>query len=630
MIFLRDVALRRGARLLFERATASFFRGQKVGVTGANGSGKSSLFALLRGELHADAGDVELQPGLVVGEVLQDLPSGERRAIDYVLDGDAELRALESQLAEAGAANEGRRIGELHDHLSRIEGYSANARAARLMHGLGFALEDQARPIDAFSGGWRVRLNLARALMSRSDLLLLDEPTNHLDLDAIVWLEQWLRQYPGTLLLISHDRDFLDNTVDTICHIAGGALRSYAGNYSAFERQRAAELSLQQAAAEKQQREIARMHAFIDRFRAKATKARQAQSRLKALARMDQIAPAHVDAPFEFAFREADAHPDPVLTLDDVAAGYDGHAVLQGVKLTLRAGSRVGLLGRNGAGKSTLVKLIAGALPPLSGVRIEGRGMAIGYFAQLQLDQLRPDESSLAHLARIDPAAREQALRDFLGGFDFRGDQVLAPVAPFSGGEKSRLALAMIAWQRPNLLLLDEPTNHLDIEMRHALTRALQDYQGAMVLVSHDRSLLRATCDELFLVEGGSVSEFAGDLDDYTRHLAAREPAAPAAAGATPSRRDQRRQEAQARNQSSALRRPIENRLKALEREMEELAAARDRLEKRLAAPDMYADSRKEDLKGILLEQAQVAQRLEQAEERWLELTAELEVLAGR
>ena len=630
MIFLRDVALRRGPRLLFERASVSFFRGQKTGVTGANGSGKSSLFALLRDELHADAGDVELQPGLVIGEVSQELPTGDRRAIDHVIDGDAELRALEERLADAEAANDGRRIGEIHDQLLRIDAYSANARAARLMHGLGFALEDEARPIDTFSGGWRVRLNLARALMSRSDLLLLDEPTNHLDLDAIVWLEQWLRQYPGTLLLISHDRDFLDNTVDSICHIEGGRLRVYAGNYSAFERQRAAELSLQQAAAEKQQREIARMHAFIDRFRAKATKARQAQSRMKALARMDQIAPAHVDAPFEFSFREADTHPDPVLVLEHAAAGYDGNPVLRDVDLALRAGSRVGLLGRNGAGKSTLVKLIAGALPPMSGKRTEGRGMAIGYFAQLQVDQLRADESSLAHLARIDPAAREQVLRDFLGGFDFRGDQVLAPVAPFSGGEKSRLALAMIAWQRPNLLLLDEPTNHLDIEMRHALTRALQDYQGAVVLVSHDRSLLRATCDELFLVEAGAVREFPGDLDDYTRHLAAREPEAPSEPSAGPSRREQRRQEAQARNRSSAQRRPLENRLRALEREMETLGAERGRLEKLLAAPDMYGDSRKEDLKGLLIEQAKLAQHLEQAEEQWLELTAELDALAER
>jgi ATP-binding cassette subfamily F protein 3 len=627
MIVLRDVTLRRGTRVLFEHASAAFFRGQKIGVTGANGSGKSSLLALLRGGLHADAGDVELQPGLVVAEVSQELPSGERAAIEHVIDGDAELRMLETGLAEAEKRNDALRIGEMHEQLARIGGYAARARAARLMHGLGFSVDDHARPVDAFSGGWRVRLNLARALMARSDLLLLDEPTNHLDLDAIVWLEQWLRQYRGTLLLISHDRDFLDNTVSAILHIEQNRVRVWQGNYSAFEQQRAAELAQQKAAAEKQQREIARVRAFVERFRAKATKARQAQSRLRALERMDRIAPAHVDAPFDFSFREPDACPDPALVLDDASVGYRAMPVLRHVNFSLRAGSRVGLLGRNGAGKSTLVKLLCGALPPLSGTRTEGRGLAIGYFAQLQLDQLRPEDSCLAHLMRIDPAAREQTLRDFLGGFDFSGDRALALVAPFSGGEKSRLALALIAWQRPNLLLLDEPTNHLDIEMRHALTRALQDYGGAMVLVSHDRSLLRSTCDELYLVEDGTVREFSGDLDEYTRRLAAGEPAGVEDAPAPASRREQRRLEAETRNRRLARRRPLEVRLKELERELEQVQVERELLEKRLAAPDIYDSSRKEELKVLVSEQTALAKRLDILEVQWLELSTELDAL---
>ena len=630
MIFLRDVALRRGAKLLFEHATASFFRGQKIGVTGANGVGKTSLFGLIRGDHHADSGDVELQPGIIVAEVAQELPSGNRAAIEFTLDGDAELRRTEQFLAEAEAEDRGQQIAEAHEVLDRIGGYSARARAARLLNGLGFAEDDLERPLDAFSGGWRVRLNLARALMCRSDLMLLDEPTNHLDLDAIVWLEQWLRSYPGTLLLISHDRDFLDNVVGSICHLEAGGLRTYSGNYSAFERQRAQILSQQQAAFDRQQREIAHMRAFVERFRAKATKARQAQSRLKALARMDEIAPAHIDTPFEFSFRVAATHPDPALVLDQAAAAYGERTVLESVRLSLRAGSRIGLLGRNGAGKSTLVKLLSGELALSAGRRTEGKGLANGYFAQRQLDQLRPDDSPLGHLMRIDRYAREQDLRNFLGGFDFRGDNALAKVERFSGGEKSRLALALIAWQRPNVLLLDEPTNHLDIEMRLALTVALQTYDGAMVLVSHDRSLLRAACDELYLIEGGRVREFEGDLDDYTRHLASggSEPAAAAQEGG-PTRKEQRRIEADARARRSSQRRPLESGMRKLETEMEELGKQKARLEKRMAAPDLYDDSRKDDLKHCLQEQARIVQRLAEAEERWLALSAELESLVG-
>ncbi|MGD8476713.1 MAG: ATP-binding cassette domain-containing protein, partial [Burkholderiales bacterium] len=478
-------------------------------------------------------------------------------------------------------------------------------------------------------GGWKVRLNLARALMCRSDLLLLDEPTNHLDLDAIVWMESWLRGYPGTLLLISHDREFLDNCVDNICHIEGQGLRSYAGNYSAFERQRALQLSQQQSMYEKQQREIARLRGFVERFRAKATKARQAQSRLKQLGRFDEVMPAHVNSPFSFSFRNADVHPDPALVLDDVAAGYDGDIVLSGVKLELRAGARIGLLGRNGAGKSTLVKLLAGDVTPLRGTRVEGKSLKIGYFEQSLLEKLRPGDSPLQHLARLDPLVREQELRDFLGGFNFRGDEALAPVGRFSGGERSRLALALIAWQRPNLLLLDEPTNHLDIEMRIALTRALQEFDGAMVLVSHDRSLLRASCDQLFIVDGGSVREFDDDLEGYTRLLAVPETQASEQARNGPSRREQRRMEAEARAEAAAARKPLEKELHRLEREIERHTRDKARLENLIASPDLYENDNKEQLRDYLREQAQVSKQLDRAEEHWLELTAQLEELTA-
>ncbi len=629
MIHLLDVTLRRGAKCLFEHASVNVYRGQKIGVTGANGSGKSSLFALVRGTLHADSGEVALQPGLVVGEVAQDLPSGAVAAIEHVIDGDQELRSVEAQLNKAEATADAARLGELHDRMAAIDGYAGRARAARLMSGLGFAATDLERPINAFSGGWRVRLNLARALMCRSDLLLLDEPTNHLDLDAIVWLENWLRAYAGTLLLISHDREFLDNTVDNICHIENQTLRTYTGNYSAFERQRAQLLSQQAAMFDKQQREISRIRAFVDRFRAKATKARQAQSRIKLLAKYDDIVPAHVSSPFNFEFRPAAAHPDPALVLEKVTAGYAGEAVLSSVQLELRASARIGLLGRNGAGKSTLVKLLAGDLEPIRGTRTEGKTLRIGYFQQGQLEQLRPEDSPLQHLARLDPAVREQELRDFLGSFDFRGDDALAPVGRFSGGERSRLVLALIAWQRPNVLLLDEPTNHLDIEMRHALIRALQEYDGAMVLVSHDRSLLRASCDQLFLVEGGAVREFDDDLEGYTRLLAASKSEGLQQAGSTVSRREQRRIEAEARAGISARRKPLETRLRRLEQKIDEWTRQKERLENLIASPDIYETAQKEQLREYLREQARVSKELDRAEENWLALTAQLDGLSS-
>ncbi|MFO7592753.1 MAG: ATP-binding cassette domain-containing protein, partial [Pseudomonadota bacterium] len=517
MIRFNALSLRRGPRLLFADACLTINPGQKVGITGANGCGKSSLFALIRNELHADSGELSLPPDWVIAHVAQETPATERSAIDYVLDGDAELRQLEQQLRDAEADNDGHLLGELHARMENIGGYTAHARAARLLDGLGFTGEQIEQPVRAFSGGWRMRLNLAQALMCRSDLLLLDEPTNHLDLDAVIWLQEWLAQYPGTLLLISHDRDFLDEVANTILHIEQQRLTLYTGNYSAFEQMRAEKLALQQSAYEKQQKEIQHIESFVNRFRAKATKAKQAQSRLKSLERMERIAPAHVDSPFHFSFLPPHKLPTPLLTLDRVDVGYGGQAIVHGANLSLQPGDRIGLLGHNGAGKSTLIKHIAGELEPIAGEIITARELRIGYFAQHQLEQLDPEASPVQHLQRIDPKASEQSLRDYIGGFGFSNDMALSPVAPFSGGEKSRLVLAMLVYQRPNLLLLDEPTNHLDLEMRHAMAMALQEYQGALVVVSHDRHLLRSVTDTLYLVHDGQVKEFDGDLEDY-RH----------------------------------------------------------------------------------------------------------------
>ncbi len=519
MIHFRNLTLARGARRLIEDATCQIHPGWRIGLVGANGSGKSSLFALLRGELHADMGECEIPPSWTIASVAQETPALPTAALDYALDGDVELRAIERGITTAEVSHDGHRVAELHGRLHEIAGYAAPARAAALLSGLGFADADLTRSVSEFSGGWRMRLNLAQALMSRADLLLLDEPTNHLDLDAVVWLERWLATYRGTLLLVSHDRDFLDACVTHVAHIHARHLTLYTGNYSSFETQRAAQLAAQQAMREKQQREIEHLESFVERFRAKATKARQAQSRLKALDRMERIAAAHVDAPFDFEIASGTKAPDPLFVMDDVSAGYPERMVLAGVNLTLRPGARLGLLGPNGAGKSTLVKLLAGELAPLSGRCTAGNGLAIGYFAQHQLEQLRPDESPLEHFVRLEPRTREQELRDYLGGFNFGGAMAESRVGAFSGGEKSRLALALLVRRRPNLLLLDEPTNHLDLDMRHALTKALAEYEGSLVLVSHDRALLRTVCDGFLLVADGSAMEFDGDVDDYLAWL---------------------------------------------------------------------------------------------------------------
>ncbi len=631
MIQFRNLTLARGARRLIEDASLQIHSGWRVGLVGANGSGKSSLFALLRGELHADRGDCELPAGWRIASVAQETPALDAPAIDYVLDGDAELRQVERALAEAESAHDGHRIGELHARLQELDGYGARARAAALLSGLGFADAELAHPVASFSGGWRMRLNLAQALIARSDLLLLDEPTNHLDLDAIVWLENWLAGYRGMLMLVSHDRDFLDGCVTHIAHLAGGGLALSTGNYSAFEDQRAAQLAVQQAMHAKQQREIAHLERFIERFRAKASKARQAQSRLKALDRMEHIALAHVDAPFDFHFPEPERAPDPLLSLERIEAGYNGRTVLRDVTLTLRPGARIGLLGPNGAGKSTLIRLLAGELAPRSGQRYEGRGLAIGYFAQHQLEQLRPADSPVQHLLRLEPNTREQALRDYLGGFDFRGAMAEAPVGPFSGGEKSRLALALLVRRRPNLLLLDEPTNHLDLEMRHALMKALAEYEGSLVLVSHDRALLRTVCDAFLLVSDGAAQEFDGDLDDYLAWLSARrevrasESAEAGLLAGRSARKDARAAAAAERQSKLARRRPLLKESEGLELELAQWHDEKREIDEALADPSFYESPDPDKLKGLALRQAELARLIEEAEHRWLHVHGELE-----
>jgi ATP-binding cassette subfamily F protein 3 len=633
LIQLRNLTLSRGVRRLIEDASLQLHAGWRVGVVGANGSGKSSLFALLRGELHAETGDCAVPRDWRIASVAQETPPLPQPAIEFVLDGDVELRGVERALVRADEVHDGHALAELHAQLASIDGYSARARAAALMAGLGFAAGELERPVASFSGGWRMRLNLAQALVSRADLMLLDEPTNHLDLDAVVWLERWLSQYRGTLLLVSHDRDFLDGTVTHVLHLERGRLGLHAGNYSAFEVQKAARLAAQQAMYDKQQREIAHMEEFVTRFRAKASKARQAQSRLKALDRLERVSAAHVDAPFDFEFPAPARSPDPLLALDDAQLGYGERPVAGPLTLSLRPGARLGLLGPNGAGKSTLIKTLAGDLELLAGQRVEGYGLEIGYFAQHQVEQLHGDESPLRHLARVDPRAREQDLRNFLGGFDFRGESADAPVEPFSGGEKSRLALALIVRRRPNLLLLDEPTNHLDLEMRHALTRALAGYEGSLVLVSHDRALLRTVCDSFLLVADGRAVPFDGDLDDYLGWLEQRRAGSNVAAatgvgelaGEREARQARRDAVAADRQQRLLRRRPLVKEVSRLEAKLGALEAERRALESQLADPAWYAATPPPEVQATSRRCAAVVAEITSIEERWLEVQAELE-----
>ncbi len=646
MIRLQQLSLMRGTKPLFINAELTLNPGDKIGLIGANGTGKSTLFAMLLDDIHPDQGSIDFPRNWQVAHVAQETPGLERAAIDYAIDGDSTLRKLEQELAELENQPEsdanGNRIAELHAQLADADAYTVQSRAEQLLTGLGFSAAQMRQSVASFSGGWRMRLNLAQALMCPSDLLLLDEPTNHLDLDAILWLEDWLKRYEGTLLVISHDRDFLDGVVNVIAHIDEQKIKRYSGNYSGFERQRAAQLTLAASMLEKQQRKQAHLQSFIDRFKAQATKARQAQSRIKALARMEELAPLRAAAEFSFEFREPLRAPNPLLTLDRVTIGYRSDEgaekpIATNIHFSLQSGQRFGLLGINGAGKSTFIKTIAGELAALQGETQFGKGLVIGYFAQHQLEMLRHDESPLWHLAKLAPTTREQELRNFLGSFNFPGEMVTSPIAPFSGGEKARLALALIVWQRPNLLLLDEPTNHLDLETREALTEALAQFEGTLVLVSHDRHLLRATTDQFMIVAEGKLSPFDGDLDDYRDWLfktkldnkSSPQTIAPAPAPVVrqnmSDRRDQKRAEAEQRQKSAAQRKPIESRIKRLEEQIEKINARKTGIEASLAAPDIYEAARKTELQQLLSDQAYCGKELAELENEWIELQEALE-----
>ncbi|KHS92074.1 ABC transporter ATP-binding protein [Pectobacterium brasiliense] len=629
MIVFSSLQIRRGVRVLIDNATATVNPGQKVGLVGKNGCGKSTLLSLLKGEISADGGSATFPQNWSLAWVNQETPALDKPALDYVIDGDREFRQLEAALQTANEENDGNAIATLHGKLDAIQAWTIQARASSLLNGLGFSQSQLQQPVSAFSGGWRMRLNLAQALICRSDLLLLDEPTNHLDLDAVIWLEKWLKNYTGTLVLISHDRDFLDPVVTKILHIEQQSLNEYTGNYSSFERQRATRLAQQQSLYEHQQERVAHLQYYIDRFRAKATKAKQAQSRIKMLERMELIAPAHVDNPFRFSFRAPESLPNPLMKMEKVSAGYNDKLILESIKLNLVPGSRIGLLGHNGAGKSTLIKLLAGTLAPLKGEIGLAKGVKLGYFAQHQLEFLRADESPLQHLVRLAERETEQQLRDYLGGFGFQGDKVTEITERFSGGEKARLVLALIVWQRPNLLLLDEPTNHLDLDMRQALTEALIDFEGALVVVSHDRHLIRSTTDDLYLVHDQKVEPFDGDLEDYQQWLvglqrqenAADETPKENAANSAQGRKDQKRREAELRTQTQPLRKQITK----LEQQMEKLGETLAALEARLADSAIYDISRKAELTDCLQQQTKVKIELEETELSWLDAQEQLE-----
>lgn len=652
MLTITDLSLQRGGAWLLDSVALTVQSGQRVAVVGANGAGKSSLFQLLLGQLTPEQGSVSLPGGCRIAHMAQEVEATERSARDFVLDGDLDLRRLERELEQAEARGDDNAVAHIHGELDVHEAWSAARRAESLLRGLGFRNEDPDRPVSAFSGGWRIRLNLAQALMRPSDLLLLDEPTNHLDLDACLWLENWLRRYDGTLLFISHDRDFMDRVATHVVHFDRQKLELYTGNYSAFEGQRSERIAQQQAGFERQQARIAEIQRFIDRFKAKATKARQAQSRVKSLERMEKIAPAHIDSPFSFEFPMADKVSNPLLSIRHGQAGHGDTKVLSNINLTLLPGSRIGLLGPNGAGKSTLMDALLGqgeqgtASTLLSGERTCGEHLAIGYFAQHQLESLDLDASPFLHLQRLAPKASEQSVRNFLGGFDFHGDEALSPIRSFSGGEKARVALAVIAWQKPNLLLLDEPTNHLDLEMRQALTMALQNFEGAIVVVSHDRHLLRNTVDEFWLVNDGHVVEYQGDLEDYESWLADRrkDDAEPpkrqlgSAAGSADAasaqadtavgesaddRKARKRAEAALRQKLS----PYRKKQATLEKQMETLHETLNDLESELADPALYSDESKGRLKDLLGKQSAAKGQLEDVEAQWLEVSETVETM---
>ena len=629
MLTLSNLAIRRGTKVLFEQASFKIHRGNRVGITGANGCGKSSFFALILNQIQSDAGDISFPSKTVIAHVAQETPATEKSAIDYVLDGDIELRKVQQKLAKAEQDDNGSVQAECHSRLDEIDAYTAVSRAGKLLLGLSFKTDQLENPVSSFSGGWRMRLNLAQALMCRSDLLLLDEPTNHLDLDAVIWLEQWLLSYSGTMLLISHDRDFLDKVTSHIAHIEQQAVQLYTGNYSAFEKLRAERLALQQSQYEKQQREVAHIESFIQRFKAKASKAKQAQGRVKALERMEMISAAHIDSPFNFSFFKPEKLPHPLMSLDEISVGYGDVQILDSASICLLPGDRIALLGHNGAGKSTLIKLLAGELKPQKGKFEQSSELKIGYFAQHQLEQLDLEASALLHLQRLDPQLTEQQIRSYLGGFDFHGDRVLEAVAPFSGGEKARLVLALLIYQKPNILLLDEPTNHLDLEMRHALSMALQEYEGAMVLVSHDRHLLRAVTDQFLLVDDGKVKPFNDDLDAYRNWLLQPKIMTDEMDHAEKSqtkgsnKKAQRQQLAEQRK----LLNPLKKEVSSLEQIMQQTEAEIKTIEAELSQPEMYQPENRERMEQLSVQRAKLNTQLEQTEENWLIKSEEYERL---
>ena len=632
MLSLTNISLRRGRKVLVENVSFQVHAGQRMGLIGANGSGKSSLFAMLLGELEPDDGELGRQPDDVFAHVAQESPHGTGSAVDYVMDGDTELREVQAAIAASEAQEHGTAPHTLYERMETIDGFSATARAARLLHGLGFADNELQKPVNAFSGGWRMRLNLARALMCRSDILLLDEPTNHLDLPAILWLERWLQRYEGILLVVSHDRDFLDEVCTRIAHIEHEEIQLFTGNYSQFEAQRAEQLSQQQAMFTRQQKDIKHIQSYVDRFRYKASKARQAQSRLKMLERMQLIAPAHVDSPFRFHFFEPKKQPQHLLGLMDAVLGYEGSddgPVLSNVTLNLSAGDRIGLLGVNGAGKSTLVKALASGSTLLDGERVLSKDTKIGYFAQHQLELLRPEQSPIDHLREHAPTDREQDHRNYLGRFGFGGERIFEPVAPFSGGEKARLVLALMIRQQPNLLLLDEPTNHLDLEMRQALSVALIEYTGALVVISHDRHLLRSVCDELLIVHDGIVDRFKRSLDEYPAWLKERDLAQSKADNATIetppaqiSKKQQRQEQAKRRQRLK----PMYDRVRDIEQQLADSRVELATLEERLADQSIYTDhERKPELTRLVQDQAAKKAEIQALEWNWLEASEALE-----
>ena len=641
MITISNLRLQRGQKVLLESANARIDIGQRVGIIGRNGTGKSSLFALLRGELHADSGDATIPTHWVLAHVAQEMPETDESALDYVLAGDAELVELNAELARAEQADDGTQIAHCHAELARIDAYSAPARAAQLLNGLGFAQNLQSNPVSSFSGGWRMRLNLARALMCRSDLLLLDEPTNHLDLDTVLWLEQYLKSHPATQLIISHDRDFLDALCTHTIEVAQQTLTSYKGNYTQFEHIRAERLLQQQAQYAQQQRHISHLQSYIDRFRAKATKARQAQSRIKALDRLELIAPAHLDSPFTFEFAELNDLPNPLMQTDGISLGYGDKTLLHKVAFSIQSHDRIGLLGMNGAGKSTLIKALAQELTPLSGTITSAQNLRIGYFSQQHLDTLREDESPLWHMQKLAPDENGQILRNYLGGFHFQGERVTESIRDFSGGEKARLALALLIWQKPHLLLLDEPTNHLDLDMRHALTVALQQFNGALIVVSHDRSLLANCVDDFWLVADGTVKPFEGDLDDYrawcaqswqlfkqSTHDKKPDPNNEKGEGeSSQNKKEARQQAAQRRNMLNAAQKPLKQKLEKLEKQLEAAQTENTELQTWLASEAAYAPEQKDQLATAVRRNSELTAQIADLEEQWLELHEELETI---